>query len=157
MPVFIFLHVLTMFTAVAMGYGPAILMIAASRSNDIVALRGVLGASARIEKLIGPTFVVGLVFGLIAVFFNNFDPLAGWLIIAYILFAVAAIYPVVLTGPWLKKVAAAATASPDDPPSAELTALLTSPRYRLMLTLDVLVVMAIIADMVLKPLPGKLF
>ncbi len=157
MPVFIFLHVLTMFTAVAMGYGPAILMIAASRSNDIVALRGVLGASARIEKLIGPTFVVGLVFGLIAVFFNNFDPLAGWLIIAYVLFAVAAIYPAVFTGPWVKKVLAAAQTSPDDRPSDELRALLASPRNRVLLAVDALVVVALIADMVLKPLPGKLF
>lgn len=57
---------------------------------------------------------------------NNFDPLAGWLIIAYVLFAVAAIFPQIFTGPWLKKVAAAANASPDDRPSDELRELLTS-------------------------------
>jgi len=157
MPIFIFLHVLTMFIAVAMGYGPFILIFAASRSGDVGALRGVLGAASRIERLIGPTFVLGLVFGLIAVFLNNFDPLAGWLIIAYVLFAVAAIMPVVFTGPWLKKVAAAAASSPDDRPSDELRRLLTSPRNRLLLTFDALVIVAIIADMVLKPLPGKLF
>jgi hypothetical protein len=157
MPVFIFLHVLTMFVAVAMGYGPAILMIAASRSNDIVALRGVLSAAFRLEKLIGPTFVLGLAFGLVAIFVNDFDPLAGWLIIAYVLFAVAAIFPQVFTSPWLKKVAAAADTSPDDHPSDELRALLTSPRNRVMLALDALIVVALIADMVLKPLPEKLF
>jgi hypothetical protein len=132
-------------------------MIAASRSSDIVALRGVLSAAFRLEKLIGPTFVLGLAFGLVAVFVNNFDTLAGWLIIAYVLFAVAAIYPAVFTGPWLKKVAAAAAVSPDDRPSDELRALLTSPRNRLLLALDALVVVALIADMVLKPLPEKLF
>jgi hypothetical protein len=49
MPVFIFLHVLVMFVAVAMSYGPAMLMVATSQGGDIVALRGVLAASARIE------------------------------------------------------------------------------------------------------------
>ncbi len=157
MSVFIFLHVLTMFVAVAMSYGPAILIVAATRGNDIVALRGVLAAAARLDKIIGPTFILGLVLGLIAVFVDNFDPLAGWLIIAYVLFAVAATFPAVFTGPWLKKVAAAAATSPDDRQSDELRELLTSPRNRLLLALDSLVVVALIADMVLKPLPGKLF
>lgn len=88
---------------------------------------------------------------------NNFDPLAGWLIIAYVLFAVAAIFPQIFTGPWLKKVAAAANASPDDRPSDELRELLTSPRNLLLLALDSLVIVALIADMVLKPLPGRVF
>jgi hypothetical protein len=79
------------------------------------------------------------------------------LIIAYVLFAVAAIFPQVFTSPWLKKVAAAADTSPDDHPSDELRALLTSPRNRVMLALDALIVVALIADMVLKPLPEKLF
>lgn len=45
MPVFVFLHVLTVFVAIAMAYGPAALMVVASRSGDVRALRGITATS----------------------------------------------------------------------------------------------------------------
>ena len=156
MQIFIFLHIVTMFTAVTMGYGPAVLMVTANRARDVPALRGIMRASYRMERLIGPTFILGAVLGLVAAYTNGYDLLAGWLVIAYFLFVVAAITPVVLTGPWLRKVAAAADASADDAPSPELTRLLTAPRYVLAVLFDVGIIVLFIADMVFKPLPDKL-
>lgn len=154
MPVFIFLHVLTMFVAVAMAYGPALMMLVAQ--NDVRTLRGVMAANASLTRFVAPTFVLGLLFGVAAIFVHNFNPLAGWLVIAYVLFAATALMPIVFTGPWMKRVTAAAEASADDAPSAELRELLTSRRNRLLLALDALIIVALIADMVLKPLPGPI-
>lgn len=156
MPIFVFLHVLTMFTAVAMAYGPAVLMTAAGLRGDVRALRGISSTYERVARLVAPTFVVGIVFGFISVFLGNLDPLAGWLVIAYLLVISSIVITSVFTTPWLKKVRAAADASPDDAPSPELRDLLNSPRNRALLTLDALIIVALIADMVLKPLPGRI-
>lgn len=153
--VFVLLHILTMFIAISLAYGPAFLMIGAG--NNVVALRGVLAAAERLSAMPGIAFVVGLILGIIAIFAANFDPLQGWLVIAYVLFGVSALMAVLVTGPWLKKVAAAAARSPDTAPSPELKELLSGARYRALLALDALIIVALIADMVLKPLPGKLF
>lgn len=153
--VFIFLHVLAMFIAIAVAYGPAFLMVAAG--NNVVALRGIMAANEKLGPATSIAFGVGLVFGIIAIFTANFDPLQGWLVIAYVLFAASATMAVLVTTPWLKKVAAAAATSPDSAPSPELKELLSGPRYRTLLALDALIIVALIADMVFKPLPGKLF
>lgn len=157
MPVFIFLHVVTMFIAVAMAYGPAMLMVVASQRRDVVALRGVTRTNAVLERVVGPAIMLGLVFGVVSIFVHNFDPLAGWLLIAYGLFAAAIVITTVFTSPWLHRVRAAAEASPDDQFSPELRELVESPRNRFLLAVDALIIVALIADMVLKPLPGRIF
>ena len=157
MPIFVFLHVLTMFTAVALAYGPAALIILASRRNDVPALRGIVTTYERLGPIVGATFALGIVLGFLAVFFHGFDPLQGWLVIAYILVIASLAMTFTFTNPWIRKVAAAAQASPNDSMSPELAMLVTSPRNQALLTLDALLIVLLIADMVLKPLPGKLF
>jgi MFS family permease len=157
MPIFVFLHVLVMFVAVAAAYGPALMMLTLNRRRDTVALRGVMKATLDLGRLVGPLFGLGIALGVIAIFLHNFDPLAGWLVIAYVLVTISALMLIFVTTPWLKRVAAAAEASPDDRYSPELVALLNSPRNRLLLLVDALVIVALIADMVLKPLPGRIF
>jgi len=150
MPIFVFLHILTMFTAVAMAYGPAMMILAAR--GEVPTLRGVMRTNDRLTRLVAPTFGVGIAFGFVAIFVHGFDPLAPWLLIAYGLLAVYLAVTFAFTNPWLKSVSAAVEASPDDAPSADLQALLTGPRNRALLALDALLVVALIADMVLKPL-----
>lgn len=158
MPVFVFLHVLTMFIGVAIAYGPTALMVAASRNRDVRALRGITATYNRIgEKVIGPTFGLGIVFGFVAVFVHGFDLRLGWLVIAYLLVGLTLVITFGFTSPWLARVQAAAEASPDDQMSPELQALLNAPRNRVLLTLDALMIVLLIADMVLKPLNYPLF
>ena len=152
-----FLHVLTMFTAVALAYGPAALMVVASRRRDVRALRGIVSTSERLGPAVGGAFVLGVILGFVAVFVHGFDPLAGWLVIAYVLFVLSLVMTFTFTNPWLRKVAAAAEASPDDHMSPELEALVNSPRNQALLVVDALLIVALIADMVLKPVPGRLF
>ena len=158
MPIFIFLHVLTMFAAVALAYGPTALMVVASRNGDVRALRSITGIYNKLgERVIGPAFGIGIVFGFIAVFVHGFDPRLGWLVIAYLLVGAALVMTFRFTGPWLAKVQAAAEASPDDRMSPELNELVNSRRNQVMLVVDALIIVALIADMVLKPLPNRLF
>jgi hypothetical protein len=149
MPIFVFLHVLTMFVAVAMAYGPAMLMLVAQ--NDIATLRGVMTANDRLQRFVGVAFGIGVVFGIVAIVVHAFNPTAPWLLIAYALFAGTLLITIVFTSPWLKKVTAAAAASPVDAPSPQLRELLQSPRNRALLAVDAGLIVAIIADMVLKP------
>jgi hypothetical protein len=158
MPIFVFLHVLTMFVAVALAYGPTALMVVATRNRDVRALRSITATYNRLgERVIGPTFGIGILFGFAAVFFHGFDPLQGWLVIAYVLVVLAIVVTFKFTSPWLGRVQAAAEASPDDQMSMELSELVNSPRNRILLAVDALIIVALIADMVLKPIPGRIF
>lgn len=157
MPVFVFLHVVTMFVAVAMAYGPAMLMVVASRRRDVRALRAITATSNRLGPFVGATFAVGTVLGIVAIFVHGFNPLQGWLVIAYVLVVASLVMTFSFTRPWLKKVEAAAAASPDDTMSTELDALVNGGRNQALLIVDALLIVALIADMVLKPIPGPLF
>ncbi len=157
MPIFIFLHVLAMFTAVAMAYGPAILMVVASRRQDVRGLRAVVAMSNNLGPAVGIAFMTGIGFGIISIFMHGFDPLQGWLLIAYVLVGMSLVMTFTFTNPWLKKVEAAATESPDEQMSAELNALVNGSRNRTLLAVDALLIVLLIADMVLKPIPGRIF
>lgn len=157
MPIFIFLHVLVMFAAVALAYGPAALMVVASRRGDVRSLRAISVTSERLGPAVGMAFALGIVLGFVAIFFHGFDPLQGWLVIGYALVVASLVMTFAFTNPWLKKVQAAAEASPDDTMSPELRAIVQSPRNQALLTVDALLIVALIADMVLKPIPGRIF
>jgi uncharacterized membrane protein len=153
-PIFVFLHVLVMFFAVMAGYGPGLMMLVATRSGNVRALREVTRIGVALAPLTGIAFVLGAALGVVAIFVHGFNPLAGWLVIAYILFAITALIANIFTTPWMKRVLATAETSGDESLSPELAALVNSPRNRAILAIDALVIVALIADMVLKPIPG---
>jgi hypothetical protein len=154
--IFVFLHVLVMFAAVALAYGPAALMVVASRRRDVRALRSITATSERLGPAVGMAFALGIILGFVAVFFGPFNPTLGWLVIAYALVIASLVMTFTFTNPWLQKVEAAAAASPDDTMSPELDAVVNSPRNQALLTFDALLIVALIADMVLKPLNSPL-
>lgn len=150
MRVFIFLHILTMFTAVALAYGSHLLTLVAVRSNDVSTVRAVTRTVGRIGPWIGPVFGVGVILGIVAIFTNGFNPLAPWLVIAYVLTALAIVWANAFTVPHNKALAVAAGESPDDAYSDELRRAIRD-NFGLIAVLDVLIIVALIADMVLKP------
>ena len=156
MPIFVFLHVLAMFSAVALAYGPAALMVVASRRNDVRSLRGITATSEKLGPVVGILFGLGIVLGVTAIFVHGFDPFQGWLVIAYVLVGISLLMTFAFTNPWLAKVRRAAAVSPDDQMSPELDALVNSSRNRALLAFDALLIVLLIADMVLKPLNYRL-
>lgn len=149
MPIFVFLHVLTMFVAVAMAYGPAMMMLAAR--NDVGTLRGVMAANSKLQRFVGAAFALGIVFGFVAIFVHGFNPTAPWLLIAYALVVASLVVTFAFTNPWLNRVAGAVAGNSSDEPTPELRELLRSPRNLVMLAVDAGIIVALIADMVLKP------
>ena len=151
MRLFIFLHVITMFAAVALSGGSEILFGRIARTRDAAAIRRASEAFGQIAGYIAPTFIVGLAFGLIAVFVHGFNPFAPWLLLAYPLFVAGMLVGALVTGPWVGRVAEAAGAAGDQP-STELDAAVDDPRGRTGQVVFWVLIAAIVFVMVVKPL-----
>lgn len=147
---FVFLHVLTMFTGVALGYGALAWLWLSARSRDLVAMRGVLSGVQRYEKLIPMTFTLGIALGILAIFVHRFNPLAPWLVIAYVLAAGLVLSGSLILSPWIKRVGESVADMAGDRAEA-LPPPFSDRRSVSLLLLDLALLIAIIADMVLKP------
>ncbi len=147
----VFLHIVTMFTAVAISYGPLAVVRLAARTDRTENVRGVVAAGKPLGLAIPVLYVVGGLLGLTAAIVSSVNLLAPWLVIAYVLWVVAMLIGARLTGPWVERVGEAAVAAPDGPIGGPLQALLTDPRVLAINVIDVVVVVVIVFDMVLKP------
>lgn len=148
---FKYLHVLTMFAAVAAAVVPELVLHAVARRRDVAGLRGFLPIAEKAGKLIPMLFVTGLIFGLIAAVAGEFDLLRPWLVASYVLFALAMGVGVLLSDPWAKRVGEAAFASPTDAPSADLQAAIHDRRGAIGSTILMTMIVVILFLMVVKP------
>ena len=151
MRIFVFLHVATMFTAVAFSLGPTFVLRRIGRSGDVPAIRRSFALSAPIIGGIPMLFGLGAALGIVAIFTNGFNPFQPFLLVAYGLFILASIVGAVVTTPWFKKVTKLAAESPDAAPSPELSAALDDPRARFTDWFDPLIILAFLFDMIIKP------
>jgi hypothetical protein len=146
----VLLHIMVMFTAVAISQGPAVLLYSAMRRGDVAAIRAVGDGFGRVGRFIGPMFGIGVLIGLAAVFVGGFDPLAPWLLIAYGLTVVAFLTPMLVTGPRMMRVVEAAAASPTEEPSPELRSAIGAAAGPVF-WIDAALIVLFIVDMVVKP------
>ena len=151
MRIFVFLHVVTMFAAVAISIGPTLVLRRIGQSGDVPAIRRAFALSAPIVRAIPAVFGLGALLGVVAIFVNGFDPFRPFLLIAYALFIIATIVGAVITTPWFKRVTQLAAESPEASPSAELSAALDDPRARFTDWFDPLIILAFLFDMIIKP------
>ena len=151
MRIFVFLHVVTMFAAVAISIGPTLILRRIGQSGDVPAIRRAFALSAPIVRAIPAAFGIGALLGVVAIFVNGFDPFRPFLLIAYALFIIATIVGAVISTPWFKKVTQLAAESPEASPSAELSAALDDPRARFTDWFDPLIILAFLFDMIIKP------
>lgn len=147
----LWLHITLMVSAITISYGPALLTELAYRSGRVEAVRGVALASQRLGPLIPVLYVTGGIFGLLTAINFGFNLLAPWLVIAYLLFAIAMITGFAFNRNFGPRVVQATTGVPDGPLSPAITALFADPTYRLVTTIDYVVVIALLFDMVVKP------
>ena len=151
MRIFVFLHIATMFSAVAVAIGPLLLLRRVGRSGDVPAIRRTFALAAPITRFVPVLYTLGAALGIVAIFTNGFNPFEPFLLIAYGLFILATVVGIVVTEPWFKRVVQTAAESPDAAPSAELSAALQDPRMRLIDWFDPLIILAFVFDMVVKP------
>ena len=83
MRIFVFLHVLTMFFAVAISGGVELFLMRIARTRDARTIRTVFELHQKLVKFVPLSFMLGLAFGVIAIFVNGFNPFAPWLLLAY--------------------------------------------------------------------------
>ena len=151
MRIFVFLHVATMFAAVAASVGPAYVLQRIGRSADVPTIRRSFALAAPLFKAIPILFTSGAALGVVAIFTNGFDPFAPWLLIAYVMFLMAGVTGSTINAPWERRVTQLAAESPDAAPSPELTAALHDPRMRAVDWFDRFIILAFVFDMVVKP------
>jgi hypothetical protein len=149
--IFVFLHIATMFTAVALTIGPTIVLRRIGKSGDVPAIRRSFAAAGPIIKAAPALYGLGAALGIVAIFTNGFDPFQPFLLIAYGLFVVATLVGIRFNAPWFARVAEASANSPDAAPSPELAAELDTPVARFLDWFDPLVILLFIFDMVVKP------
>ena len=149
--VFKYLHILTMFAAVAAAMVPEVVLHALARRRDAAALRGFAPISAATGKLIPLLFVTGLVFGLIAAIAGQFDLLRPWLVASYVIFGVAMVTGGLVTGPWAQRVGSAALATEGDGFSPELEAAVHDSRGMISTVVLMSSLVVLIFLMVVKP------
>ena len=151
MRIFVFLHVATMFTAVAMAVGVPTLLRSIGKSEDVPAIRRSFALAQPFLKAIPPLFTLGAALGIVAIFTNGFNPFAPFLLIAYALFILATVVGIVITDPWYKAVTKLSAESPDEAPSTELSAALHDRRMEWVDWFDRVIILAFIFDMIVKP------
>jgi hypothetical protein len=149
--IFVFLHVATMFTAVAASIGPAYLLSRIAHTGDVPTIRRVFALAQPLGNAIGPLFGLGALLGIVSIFTNGLNPFLPFLLIAYVMFALVFITGIAINGPWQRRVTALAAESPDSSPSAELTAALNDPRMKWIEWFDRLMIVAFVFDMIVKP------
>jgi hypothetical protein len=145
----LFLHIATMFMAVTISYGGVIFLIVALHAGRSEAVRSITAAAKPIGRLVPVFYFTAGAFGLIAAIVNNFNLLAPWLIIAYVLFALLTILGAAITAPTIEKYGVAVAGVPDGPLPREAIAM--NRRFYQVEVIDFLLLFLVIFDMVVKP------
>lgn len=147
-----FLHIFSMFGAVALLVGGGILNERVQKSRDVRAIRSVVTAENRLAPFAGVMMVLGLVFGLVTAVAGGFDLLAPWLLITYGLLLAIILTGALYHGPQGTRLEKSASESPDEEPSTELLGLIEGTRTtRWVNVLDGLLWAGVIFAMVVKP------
>lgn len=147
---FKFLHIATMFTAVAGTVFPEVILHLIANTREPRTIATVAHIAERIGKVIPVFFVGGAVFGLLAAWTGELDFTAPWLLITYVLFVLAIVTGIFVSDPWVARLRAAAVAS-GEAPTAELSAVIDEPRAKYASAWLMLTVVVIIFLMVFKP------
>jgi uncharacterized membrane protein len=153
MPVFKLLHILSMFAMVATQIGGEFIYVTAIGRRDVGALAAVHRTleRARLGVVSIGALVSGVVFGLLTAATGGFDFTDGWLIAAYVLVAIFIVTGGRFAGQFVRLGAAAVEAAAGRRSADEVVRDMAASRALLWFAIDLVLVVAIISDMVLKP------
>jgi hypothetical protein len=154
MPFFKLLHILSMFAMVTIEIGAEFLYAYALSRGDVRTLATVhrISERARLGRWSVVALIAGILFGLLTAATGGFLFFEGWLIAAYVLIGVLLVTVTMFLRRALPLGQAAVEADEGRRPADDLVRDMRASRAFLWFGLDVLILAAIIADMVLKPL-----
>jgi hypothetical protein len=149
--IFKFLHILFMFTGVGASTGTLLLVRRVARSNNVAAIKTLLGAGRTIFAATPILFGIGAIFGLLTAATSSFDFLKPWLLIAYVIFVTLLVVGARISAPWAARVGKAAAMNQGDAPSAELQAAIADKSIDTAFWVAIVLLVVVIFDMVFKP------
>jgi hypothetical protein len=148
-----YLHIVTMFFAVALAISGEIVVRRVAGTHDVRAIRTTV---ARVKPLAGPIatalLLLGVAFGVAAALVGQFDLLRPWLIGSYVAFVAASVIGITITDPWVVRLEHAATRSREEEASEELRAVVADPRARFGTWALMGLIAVLVFLMVVKPL-----
>jgi hypothetical protein len=140
------LHIGAMFMATALAVGPFVVLYLVARTGDVPSIRRAFSFSTTIGRIGAAMYGLGILFGIVAALTGAIDLTAKWLLMAYVLVALLGANGL-LSERWMGRVQTAAEAGASD----EVDRLARAPSAMTLLTIMVVVTLAIIYVMVVKP------
>jgi hypothetical protein len=140
------LHIGAMFMATALAVGPFVVLCLVARTGDLPSIRRAFSFSTTIGRIGGAMYGLGILFGIVAALSGAIDLTAKWLLTAYVLVVLLGVNGL-LAERWMGRVHTAAEAGG----SGEVDRLARAPSAMTLLTIMVVVTLAIIFVMVVKP------
>lgn len=147
----LFVHITAMVVAITVAYGSGLVVRMAYMTGQVAVVRGAGIAASRLAKVIPVLFITGGLFGLFTAIAFGQNLLAPWLVIAYVLFAIAMYIGGVENATWGKRLGQLLATTPDGPLTPELSAMFTDRRVVTLTAIEYLIVAVVIFDMVVKP------
>lgn len=149
---FKYLHVVSMFFAVAMAVSTELVIRRVAASRDAGAIRTVVPRIRPLGNVATIFFLAGVTFGIVAALTGQMNLLAPWLLLSYTAFVGATLIGVLVTDPWAARLEAAAIATADGGSSDALGAVIGDPVARAGTWALMLLIAALVFLMVVKPL-----
>lgn len=149
--VFLFLHITLIFFAIIASYGPDIVLRLAFMSGQVATVRGAHVASVRLGPVMPILYVTAGLFGLLTAINFGFDLLAPWLVIAYVLFAIAMLTGIFGDRVFTIRLGELLATAPDGPLTPEIKDLFASTSHRAVTAFNYVWIPVLVFDMVVKP------
>jgi hypothetical protein len=151
-PIFKFLHILSMFAAAGVVVGTEFLLHRVAGSGDVRAMRTAFSLARPMNVLAPALFLIGVAFGVVDALTRGFNLFAPWLLIAYALFLTMFALGGAVQGRWIDRVVGAVASSGEGGPSPELDRVIHDRVATAAMYLSWLLLAGIIFTMVTKPL-----
>ena len=147
----ILLHVLVVFTAFAFTTGVGIALTAIADTRDVPAIRTAVRVIRPFNAAGAILLIVGVILGFGAAQMSGYPLTSLWLKVTFVAVALLLYSGLGVHQPWTGRLRAAAAASPDDRPAADLQAVIDDKFVRAAGPISGLLWIVIIAMMVLRP------
>jgi hypothetical protein len=148
---FKYLHIVSMFFAVALAVSTELVVRRVATTGDAGAIRTVVPRVRPLGNIATILFLAGFAFGIVAALTGQINILAPWLLLSYAAFVGATLIGIFVSDRWVARLEAAAVATAEGGSSDALQAVIGDPVARAGTWALMLLVAALVFLMVVKP------
>lgn len=149
---FKYLHVVSMFFAVALAVSGELVLRGVAQSRDAGAIRTAVARTKPLSAIAGGLFLLGAGFGVLAALAGQIDLLRPWLLLSYAAFGAAFAIGSIVTDPWVARLERASLGDAGAGPSESLDAVIDDRLARAATWALMVLVATIVFLMVVKPI-----